>query len=92
MEAILILIRDLGFPVAVCLIGGYALIQVVTHMFNRIIEDAKEDKEILKKELEFNRKVSTELLETNKLLAQDLSCRVEYLANEIHDFIKVNQI
>lgn len=91
MDNIATLIRDLGFPIVVCIGGGYALIQVVIHMFNKIIEDAKEDKNILKQELEFNRQVSTELLATNKLLAQDLTGKVDNLTEEIHDFIEASK-
>lgn len=85
---IIAIIERVGFPVFVCMGGGYILIQMIGNMFNRIIEDSKEDKELLKSELEYNRKIGCELLETNKLLAQDLSNKVENLTDKIDSFIE----
>ena len=88
---IISLVEKLGFPTAICLGGGYVLIQMVSKMFNRLVEDAKDDKELLKEELNYNRKIGSELLETNKLLAQDLSGKVEDLTEKIDDFIDSNK-
>lgn len=91
MNDILSLIESLGFPIFICLAGGYVLVQMVSKMFNTLIEDAKSDKEMLKEELVYNRDVSNKLLETNKLLAQDLTGKVDNLSNKIDDFIEINK-
>lgn len=91
MNETISMIEAVGFPVMVCVGGGYILVQMISKMFNTLMEDAKEDKQILKNELEYNRKVGTELLETNKLLAQDLTGKVDNLSVKIDDFIQINK-
>ena len=91
MSEITSLIEALGFPIFVCIGGGYVLVQMISKIFNRLVEDARKDKEMLKSELQYNRKVGAELLETNKLLAQDLTGKVEDLSDKIDDFIGINK-
>ena len=87
MSEIISLIEALGFPIFVCVGGGYVLVQMISKIFNRLVEDAREDKELLKEELGYNRRVGAELLETNKLLAQDLTNKVDDLSDKIDTFI-----
>lgn len=91
MSEVVTLIETVGFPIVICLCGGYIVVKMVSDIFNKLIEDARNDKELLKSELEYNRKVGTELLDTNKLLAQDLTGKVDNLSNKIDNFIETNK-
>lgn len=56
-------------------------------LMNTIIEQIKSDnssdRDLLLKTIEYNRKVNQELLDTNKLLAQDLSNKIDKIDNKI---------
>ena len=56
-------------------------------LMNTIIEQIKSDnnsdRDLLLRTIEYNRKVNQELLDTNKLLAQDLSSKIDKIDNKI---------
>lgn len=56
-------------------------------LMNTIIEQIKSDnnsdRDLLLRTIEYNRKVNQELLDTNKLLAQDLSNKIDKIDNKI---------
>lgn len=91
MNEIKSFIESVGLPISICIACGYGFVQMTSKMFSKLLEDAKEDKKMLKDELEYNRRVGTELLDTNKLLAQDLTGKVDNLSNKIDDFIETNK-
>lgn len=98
MEEAIMLIERVGFPIFIVLGGGYGVYKASIKLgdttmtfINNLVEENKKDKAVLKQELEFNRQVSTELLATNKLLAQDLTGKVDNLTEKIHNFIETNK-
>lgn len=69
------LITSLGFPIVACLgLGIY-----INKRDAAFREDNIKDKDRLYSEIAFNREVNKELLETNKLLANDIKENLEYI-------------
>lgn len=79
------LIETVGFPIVAVLGMAYFFKEMIVKFFDNVMTGMKEDKEALKEELKFNRNVANELLNTNKLLAQDLTKSVVEVKNDIED-------
>ena len=73
------MITSLGFPVACCL----GLAAYVKMQNTQMREDAKEDKEILMKELQYSREVNSKLLASNELLAREISTKLDYILEKV---------
>ena len=73
------IIASLGFPIASCL----GLAMYVKRQNDQIREDAKEDKEILMKELQYSREVNSKLLASNELLAKEVSTKLDYILEKV---------
>ena len=73
------MITGLGFPIASCL----GLAMYVKKQNEQIREDAKEDKEILMKELQYSREVNSKLLASNELLAREISTKLDYILEKV---------
>ena len=77
MNEIVSLIESVGFPMVVAVGLGFFIKDFIIKVISDIQQDAKEDRRLMEDELKFNRHVSGELLETNKLLAKDLTEKLE---------------
>ena len=75
------IIASLGFPIASCL----GLAMYVKRQNDQIREDAKEDKEILMKELQYSREVNSKLLASNEVLAKDISTKLDYILKKVEE-------
>ena len=75
------IIASLGFPIASCL----GLAMYVRRQNDQIREDAKEDKEILMKELQYSREVNSKLLASNEVLAKDISTKLDYILKKVEE-------
>ena len=73
------MITSLGFPIACCLaLGAYVKMQN-----NQMRDDAKEDKEMWKEELQYSREVNAKLLASNELLAKEISTKLDELLEKV---------
>ena len=73
------MITSLGFPIACCLaLGAYVKMQN-----NQMRDDAKEDKEMWKEELQYSREVNVKLLASNELLAKEISTKLDQLLERV---------
>lgn len=61
-------ISSVGFPIGACLALGI----YITKKDEATRQDHAKDKEMLMEEIRYNRSVNSTLLETNKMLANDL--------------------
>ena len=73
------MIASLGFPIACCL----ALAYYVKYQNEQIREDNKEDKELLLNELSYSREVNSKLLDSNEVLAKEISTKLDYLLEKV---------
>ena len=73
------MITSLGFPIACCLaLGSYVKMQN-----NQMRDDAKEDKEMWKEELQYSREVNAKLLASNELLAKEISTKLDHILEKV---------
>ena len=73
------MITSLGFPIACCLaLGAYVKMQN-----NQMRDDAKEDKEMWKEELQYSREVNAKLLASNELLAKEISTKLDHILEKV---------
>ena len=73
------MITSLGFPIACCLaLGAYVKMQN-----NQMRDDAKEDKEMWKEELQYSREVNVKLLASNELLAKEISTKLDHILEKV---------
>ena len=73
------MIASLGFPIACCL----GLAYYVKYQNEQILQDNKEDKEMLLNELTYSREVNYKLLASNEVLAKEISTKLDYLLERI---------
>ena len=64
-----------GFPIACCL----GLAYYVKYQNEQILQDNREDKEMLKAELQYSREVNAKLLASNEILAKEKSTKLDEL-------------
>ena len=57
--------------------------EFTNNLLEQIRCDNNSDRDLLLRTIEYNRKVNQELLDTNKLLAQDLSNKIDKIDNKI---------
>lgn len=88
MNEIVGLIESVGFPMVVAVGLGFFAKDFILKVIADLQADNKEDKKMLEEELKFNRGVATELLETNKLLAKDLTEKLEGVNDKLDILIK----
>ena len=75
------MITSLGFPIACCLaLGAYVKMQN-----NQMRDEAKEDKEMWKEELQYSREVNAKLLASNELLAKEISSKLDHILEKVGD-------
>lgn len=79
LEKIIELISTVGFSV----IGCIGLAYYVTKLIKAIMEDSAKDKEKLYEEIKFNRETNQALLESNKLLIQDVNIKLEKIEKSL---------
>ena len=72
-------IANVGFPVSCVLALGW----YIQKRDKQQTEERKEERQILLDEIEFNRQVNNELLNTNKILASDIKIELQDIKNEI---------
>lgn len=72
-------ITNIGFPISCC----GALAWYIQKRDNQQAEDRKIERETLKNEIDFNRSVNIQLLETNKMLASDIKIELQDIKSEL---------
>lgn len=72
-------IANVGFPVSCVLALGW----YIQKRDKQQTEERKEERQILLDEIQFNRQVNNELLNTNKILASDIKLELQDIKNEI---------
>lgn len=72
-------IANVGFPASCVLALGW----YIQKRDKQQTEERKEERQILLDEIEFNRQVNNELLNTNKILASDIKIELQDIKNEI---------
>lgn len=77
------LITNLGFPITMAILLAVYLRELMNTIIEQIKSDNNSDRDLLLRTIEYNRKVNQELLDTNKLLAQDLSSKIDKIDNKI---------
>ena len=73
------MIAGLGFPIACCL----GLAYYVKYQNEQIMQNSREDKEMLMNELQYSREVNSKLLASNEVLAKEISTKLDYLLERI---------
>ena len=87
------LISSVGFPITICMTGGYFIIQFINNTITNMEKSQQEMKEILLEEVKYNREINAKLLSTNELLAKDLTSRVENTEEVLKDMnVTLNSI
>lgn len=79
LEKIIELISTVGFSVIACI----GLAYYVTKLIKAIMEDSAKDKERLYEEIRFNRETNQALLESNKMLIQDINIKLEKIERSL---------
>lgn len=77
------MISNLGFPIVIAVLLMMYVKEFTNELLEQIKSDNNSDRDLLLKTIEYNRKVNQELLDTNKLLAQDLSSKIDKIDNKI---------
>lgn len=79
LEKIIELIGTVGFSVIACI----GLAYYITKLIKAIMEDSTKDKERLYEEIRFNRETNQALLESNKMLIQDINIKLEKIEKSL---------
>lgn len=77
------MISNLGFPIVIAVLLMMYVKEFTNNLLEQIRCDNSSDRDLLLRTIEYNRKVNQELLDTNKLLAQDLSSKIDKIDNKI---------
>ena len=77
------MISNLGFPIVIAVLLMMYVKEFTNNLLEQIRCDNNSDRDLLLRTIEYNRKVNQELLDTNKLLAQDLSNKIDKIDNKI---------
>lgn len=77
------MISNLGFPIVIAVLLMMYVKEFTNELLEQIKSDNNSDRDLLLRTIEYNRKVNQELLDTNKLLAQDLSSKIDKIDNKI---------
>ena len=77
------MISNLGFPIVIAVLLMMYVKEFTNNLLEQIRCDNNSDRDLLLRTIEYNRKVNQELLDTNKLLAQDLSSKIDKIDNKI---------
>lgn len=79
LEKMIEMISTVGFSVIACI----GLAYYITKLIKAIMEDSAKDKERLYEEIRFNRETNQALLESNKMLIQDINIKLEKIEKSL---------